>query len=390
MDKRKAIIVTTALVVVAGSFGLMEYFGTMGEPPVERVEPEVKKFVKTVKVGYGTVPTEITAYGRVKAAESLDLIAEKSGRMTERAVRLKEGISFRKGELLFKIDDTEAKLNLQSQKSNFLRDLAAILPDLKIDYEDNYDAWYTYFKSIDIDKPLPKLPAHKSTQEKTFLATKNIFSGYYNIKSTEETLSKYKFYAPFGGTIAEVTLQNGSFVNPGNKIARIIRTDKLELKVDVETTDVSWIKKGVDARVETEDGTQSWDGRVSRISEYVNPNTQSIDVYVSLHPGDHDIYDGLFLKTMIPGKRIDNAMEINRSAVFNGNKVYIVQDSLLKVKEIKIHKVNSESIVFTGLNEGENLVVEPLINAFNNMRVFMYPEEQDKINIEQEEPTASL
>jgi hypothetical protein len=93
---------------------------------------------------------------------------------------------------------------------------------------------------------------------------------------------------------------------------------------------------------------------------------------------------------MIPGKRISDAMEINRSAVFNGNKVYVVQDSLLKVKEIKIHKVNSESVVFNGLQEGENLVIEPLINAFNNMRVYMYPEEKEQINIEQEESTAKL
>ena len=138
MKKRQVIITTTALVVVFGSFGLMNFFSGMAEAPVERVEPEVKKYVKTVKVAYTTVPTEITAYGRVRAAESLDLIAEKSGRMSQVSVRLKEGISFRKGDLLFKIDDTEARLNLQSQKSNFLRDLAAILPDLKIDYGDNY------------------------------------------------------------------------------------------------------------------------------------------------------------------------------------------------------------------------------------------------------------
>ena len=390
MNKRQTIITTIAITVTVGSFGLMNWFSSMAEPPVEKVEPQVKKYVKTVKVAYSTVPTEIEAYGRVRAAESLDLIAEKSGRMSQGSVALKEGISFRKGDLLFAIDDTEARLNLQSQKSNFLRDLAAILPDLNIDYSDNYDAWYSYFKSIDIDKPIPKLPLHKTTQEKTFLATKNIFSGYYNIKSTEETLSKYRFYAPFGGTIAEVTLQNGSFVNPGNKIARIIRTDKLELKVDVETADVPWISEGAGAKVETEDGLRHWTGKVARISEYVNPNTQSIDVYVGLNPSDHDLYDGLFLKTMIPGKKIDDAMEINRSAVFNGNSVYVVQDSVLKVRQVNIHKVNSESVVFNGLKEGDDLVIEPLINAFNNMRVYMYPVEEDQIDIEQEGTTAQL
>ena len=63
-------------------------------------------------------------------------------------------------------------------------------------------------------------------------------------------------------------------------------------------------------------------------------------------------------------------MEIDRSAVYNGAQVFIVEDdSVLKVKSINTKRLNSKTVVFSGLEEGEELVIEQLINAHNNMIV---------------------
>ncbi len=69
-------------------------------------------------------------------------------------------------------------------------------------------------------------------------------------------------------------------------------------------------------------------------------------------------------------------MVIPRNAIFNGTQVFVVADTLLKVRDIQIHKINPESVVFSGLGEGEDLVVEPLINAHNNMRVWKLSEKE--------------
>ena len=69
-------------------------------------------------------------------------------------------------------------------------------------------------------------------------------------------------------------------------------------------------------------------------------------------------------------------MEIPRNAIFNGTQVFVVADTLLKVRDIQIHKINPQSVVFYGLGEGEDLVVEPLINAHNNMRVWKLSEKE--------------
>lgn len=383
MKLRQVIIVSIGILILVSAFLISGVLSDMKEPPKVEEPKEIKKYVQTSPVQYRSIPTEIVAYGRVETAESLDMIAEVGGRMTSGSVVLKEGQSFRKGALLYKIDDTEARLNLQSDKSNFLKDLAAILPDIKIDFSDNYEVWSAYLNAIDLNKDLPELPKHTSAKEKTFLATRNIFGSYYSIKSKEANLKKFRFYAPFEGSISLVNLQSGSFVNPGSNIGKLLRSNKLELRVDVNTSDIDWIDMGAEASVISERG-KVLKGRVTRIGEFINAQTQSIDVFIALEPGSDRIYDGEYLKASVPGRVVDRGMVIPRNAIFNNNEVFVLEDSLLKVKTITIHKLNNETAIFSGLVENSELVMEPLINAHNNMRAFKLEKGSD-IDIEKKE-----
>ncbi|MTI32456.1 efflux RND transporter periplasmic adaptor subunit [Xanthovirga aplysinae] len=369
MNNRKPLIVLSVILILGGSFGLSNYFASLKEEPEKKEESKAIKYVNTQPVSYQEIPTVITSFGRVQGGETLDLIAEKPGKIARGTIKLKPGESFRKGNLLFSVDDTEARLNLQSLKSNFLKDLASILPDFKIDYANSFSEWESFFNAVEIEQPLPNLPKAKTAKEKTFLASRNIYGSYYNIKSLETSLEKHRVYAPFNGTIAEVSLQDGSFVNPGSRVARIVRTDLYELKIPIESRDAEWISIGKKVKVSTENGINEWDAQVSRIGEIINPKTQTLEVFLTITPGKNKIYDGLYLKAEIPGKPVTSSMEIPRNAVYNGANVFVVEKGQLQSKKITIHKINEHTLIFSGLQEGEDLVTEPLINAHNNMKV---------------------
>lgn len=381
MTLRKIIIVIIGIGIVVGAVGLSNYLGTLKETTEKRPQPEFKKFVRTRAVEYNDLKTDVIAYGRVRTTAPLDLIAEVSGRLMQGRVRLMEGQKFRRGTLLFVIDDTEAKLNLQSEKSDFLKDVAAILPDIKIDMNDNFQAWDSFFKSIDLEKPLPPMPTVKSDKEKTFLATKGIYSKFYTIKSSERRLSKHYYYAPFDGSITLVNLQTGSFVNPGSNIGKVLRTDMMELKLSVDTKDIRWVKIGGPVRIISEDQVREWTGKISRISDYVNSTTQSIDVFVDIAPGQDPIYDGQYFRASIPGTIIRSALEMPRNAIFEGNQVYLLRDSILEAAPVKILKLNPETAVINGLAAGSELVVEPLVSAYSGMKAYKLSEKKD-INLE--------
>ncbi len=375
---RKVVVVFLALFVIFGSFFLMKVLSGSKKPPQKRKAVESKKYVKTSPIAYSEISTQIEVFGRVASALPLSIISESSGKIRQGSASLKEGARFKKGDLLFKIDSREAELNLKSQKSSFLRDIAGVLADFKIDFPESFSTWQNYFNSIDIDSPLPKMPDVLSEKEKVYLATKNIFASYYNILSREENLSKYKVYAPFNGSIISVNMQLGAFANPGAKVLDIIKSNALELKAPMSVDDVAWLKKGSGVTVSNETQTLKWEGKISRIASTVNPNTQSIDVFIDIKPNTNPIFEGMYLKAEIPGNTIAKGMRIPRSSVFNNKYVYIVEDSSLKSKEINILKVDDESLVFEGVDEGLNLVIEPLINAYDNMRVFKLEEEQNQ------------
>lgn len=369
--KKTLINIVVVVFIGAGTFATFSFFKSKKKEPMKRKSKITRKYVKTQVVQYKEALTEIIAFGRVASSEPLDVVAEVQGKITEVSVPLKEGQKFSKGAVLFEIDDTEARLNLQAQKSSFLKDIATILPDFKIDFTENYPAWQAYFNAIDTEKSLPDLPAITSSKQKTYLAIKNILTNYYTIKSKEVNLKKYVVKAPFSGTIVSVLTQSGSVVNPGTKVINVIRSNKLELKIPVETTDIAWIKIGTKVTVSSEDERQNWQARVTRIGDVVNPNTQAIDVFVTIQQNKNKIYDGMYLRGTIPGGKLANVLEVPRSIIYNNDEVFTLeQDSLLKVRKIKIHKINAETILISGLNVGVDLVVEPLVNAHNDMVVF--------------------
>lgn len=368
--KKRQVIIVIAAVIIAASYGLNEYLATMKEEPQIRKPPQAKKYVSTAAVKYKDLKTDVVTYGRVENAQVLDLISEVSGRMSGGNIRLKAGQSFKKGQLIYRIDDEEATLNLKSQKSNFLRDLAGILPDLKIDFSSNYDSWQTYFDELNINKSFPELPETKSSKEKTFLATKGIYSAYYSIKSAEVRLQKHRYYAPFEGSIMEVAVQSGSYVNAGTRIGKILRSGVYEMKVSVETRDIPWIREGSPVEIYSKESQQYWKGEVIRVSDYVNQNTQSVDVFISIYPNGQKIYDGQFFQAAIPARTIKDGMIMPRNAIYNGNEVFVLEDSLLKKKSINVVRLSEEDAIFNGLKPGEELVVEPLLGAYNNMKAF--------------------
>lgn len=375
MNKQKLIVLGVFALILLGGYLLMRQFASMKTLPPERPKTVSSNFVKVDQVAYRELDTEVVAYGRITSSQPLSLIAEVGGRMFRGSVLLKPGINFRQGQMLYRINDAEVRLNLQSRKSEFLNLIASSLPDFKIDFTDDYPAWQTYFESLEIDKPLKELPEASSSKVKTFLATRNILRDYYSIKSAEENLRKYYVYAPYDGSIATVSLQTGTVVNPGSTIATIIRTDELELEIPLEVGNVKWVKEGSTVEVTSEDGSRSWPGTVTRVADFVDPNSQSINIYIAVDAGpDSGLYDGLYLRAIIPGSRLESAMEIPRRVLVNDDEVFVVEKGILKTRKVNVQKVNQDQVLISpleanGLHEGDSLVVEAPANAIENMRV---------------------
>ena len=371
MTLRKVIVsgIGVILLVVIGFVAFNGLASMKKDPPTRPAEVQ-EKFVKVKSAAYSEQLTQIVAYGRVGSAQAIDLTSEVQGKILPGGVPLKVGQNFRKGQLLARIDRQEAELNLKAQKSNYLKTLAEALPDLKLDYPDRFDDWNNFFQKIDIDATLPPLPETKSLKEKTFLAARGILNQYYSIQSAEERLTKYNLYAPYNGSFSEVFQEAGAIANPGARIARVIRTDRLELEVPVPVADLAWVKKGSKVKISSENGEQNWTGRIARLSDVVDATTQSVNIYISIDPkAGTPVFEGLYLRAEIDGEVVRDAMEIPRKALFDRDKVFVVDKGELKIRTVNIHKVNPETVLISGPKAGAQVVTEPPVNASEGMKV---------------------
>lgn len=370
MDKRKLIIIVSGVAIVLFSYFSMQWLSGMKKNPNKKPPKEILRSVKAESVKYKDYTISIEAMGRVTSHSQVVLISEVRGEIMQGDIAFKVGESFKKGDLLVKLDDEIELYNMKSRKSSFLNAVAGMLPDLKETLPERYENWREFLKQIDVDKNLPNLPEIKTTQERIFMASRNILTNYYSIKSAEANFESYHIHAPFDGTITETNMEVGAVANPGTKLGTIINTVHLELEVPVEVEDAKWLNVGNKVNVKSVRRSSTWEGKIVRKSQNVNPNTQAINVYISLNSSSKNpIYKGEYLTAIFPGIKLYNVMEIPRNAIFNRNVVFTVVDGLLHHKVVNIQKINEDKLFFDGIPEGTDVVAEPLINAAENSKV---------------------
>jgi len=94
-------------------------------------------------------------------------------------------------------------------------------------------------------------------------------------------LKNTKIYAPDGGVISARNATEGAVVGSGSELFRLIRQGRLEWRAEVISSDLSKIKVGMVANVQTADGT-SLKGKVRKVSPMVDTQTRNTIVYVDL------------------------------------------------------------------------------------------------------------
>lgn len=370
MIKRKWIIISSITAILIISYGLMRFLIAQ-KPELPQRPPLVsERWVKAEPVVYRTISSPVTAKGRVVSSSEVEIVAEASGRIEPGDVPLKKGQSFRKDQILLTIYRDEAELDLKAQKSRFLNTVANLLPDLKIDYGEFYDTFRDFFITIKMDAPLPPLPTVDHESLRIFLASRNVLAEYYAIKQAELKLSRHTIHAPFNGVFVEVHLEVGAYTNAGGRIGRILATEALEVDVSVENGNVHWIKIGDPVALTVQDRETSWHGRVVRIAEFMDEETQSRSVFVRVPlRGQNPLYVGEYLSAQFEGSLVNHVMVIPRNALFNFNEVFTVRDSLLKIEEAAIIRLTETEALIRGLEENIYVVTQPLINVSENTPV---------------------
>jgi len=375
--KKKLIYSIIALVIIVGALAFTRYLIANKEQPKQKQNLDTRVYLKTKDVKYAELTTSMEYRGRVSSYNNVSIAPVVSGRLLKGDVELKEGTSFKKGDILFHVNDDDVKASYIASKCSYLNVLSQCLPDIKFDFPDEYKKWNNFFNSIDIEKELPLLPKINSNKEKIYLASNDVLTNYYSLKKSEITLSKYFVRAPFDGSIVTVNKEIGDVISMNSTVASIIRTDIHEITVPVIVEDVKWININDQAEV-------SYNGyktiaKVDRKSRAVDEATQSVNIYLILK-GKGNLLQGQYVDVTFSDKRI-KGLEIPREALITGNKVYQLKDGKLIANIVNLVKKLDDSYIINGLDTSL-VVVSESISEINPETKYYSLKDAAKINAE--------
>lgn len=316
-------------------------------------------FVPVRKVQNLIRSVEITSYGQISPTMEILISFEVQGKLKQGKKHLKPGMHFSQGELLYQVNNEEAYYQLVAKKTAFNNLIISILPDIQLDFPSELNKWESYAQNIDPSGiQLKGLPKINSTKEKMFLISRGIIAEFYNIRSSESRMEKYYFIAPFSGTVVETYAEPGAIVNPGSQIAKIAKTGSFEVKVPIDIEDLDLYKNKNSVTFTDANGTQIGSGKMLRISDVINQQTQSADVYYSISPlKEITVYNGMFLNAKIDIKEEKETMALPRNALTD-NTAYLLNNGKITEQKILIVGSKPDTVFVTGLSNDATVILE--------------------------------
>lgn len=366
---RKIILTILGLLLILGAY----FFGKLIINSKKKTRPVAEKVIKTVftdTVKNSTVKIIIPANGRLVAKRRIELYAEVQGVFKNNTKLFRPGQEYKKGEILIRIDASEYYASVQSAKSNLYNSIAAIMPDLRLDFPQVFEKWQTYLNGFDLNKSTPELPQMTTEKENYFIIGRGIVSNYYNVKNLEQRLAKYTIRAPFSGILTEALVTEGSLIRNGQKLGEFIDPTVYEMEVALSKTYANLLRVGESVKLNNLENTQDYFGVVSRVNGSINTATQTITAYIEVN--DKSLKEGLYLEANLNAKEEKDAVEINRNLMLDGNQIFVVRDSVLDIINVKPVYLSDSKVVLRDIPDGTVILSKPVPGAYAGMLVKPY------------------
>ena len=363
---RNIILSVLGILLIVGSLLFARHLINNKTKP-KPVSAKIVKTVFTDTVLNTTVPIVIPANGSLVAKRRVELYSEVQGVFKPGNILFKPGQEYRKGEPLIRIDASEYYASVQSSKSNLYNSIAAIMPDLKLDFPEVFQKWQTYLNKFDLNKTTPKLPEMTSEKENYFITGRGIVSNYYTVKNLEQRLVKYIIKAPFTGILTEALATEGSLIRSGQKLGEFIDPSVYEMEVALSKTYASLLKVGETVALNNLEKTEFYTGVVTRVNGSIDATTQTITAFIEVK--SDNLKEGMYLEANLNAKNEPNAIEINRNLLLESQQIYILRDSILDVIDVNPIYFSETKVVLKDVPNGTVILAKPVPGAYAGMLV---------------------
>jgi len=200
-------------------------------------------------------------------------------------------------------------------------------------------------------------------------------------------LDRTTIQAPFNALVLNESVDIGQVVGPGSRAATLVGTDHFWVRVSVPVSDLEYIKlptqgaEGSLATVYQDAGaaTTSREGKTIRLLGDVDPAGRMARLLVEVADplglqtptkAGLPLLLGAFVRVEFKGKTITGTVSISRQALREGDKVWILKDGKLQIRQVEVAYRQRETVLVRGgLSEGEEVITSRVDTPVEGMAV---------------------
>ena len=340
--------------------------------------------VKTDEVATHQVSQSLSLIGKLQSKQFVSIASEVSAKVININVEANQKV--KKGQLLIELDASKANA-LLAEANAYLIDEKRKLKEYQL---------------------LIKKQAITQTEYNAQLATVEI--GNARLLAAQVLVDNHRIMAPFSGTIGLIDFSEGKLVSVGESLLTLDNLSEMTLDLPVPERYLSQLNVGMDvSAISRAWKNTTFTGNVKAVDSRVNPDTLNLRVRLLFDNKSEQLKPGMMLSSTLVFDAIDAPIIAVQSLEYSGTKrfVYVLKESAKEAKSKKDDsaeaakpaqtggkgragkKGGSDSKVYTverrevilgarignqvliesGLDLGERIVVQGLVNMRDGLNV---------------------
>lgn len=332
--------------------------------------------VKITRVEPRPVEQLVEITGNLVSAVTVDVKTEVPGRLV--SLLKDEGDFVGKGELVARLDDSNPILGVRQAEAN-LETTAAALERASVAEEHARieDARArNLIKSGGIterDQQAAEM-ALKDAKAQVRLIEAQIAQARQAVDIAKKRLSDCSVYSPISGEVESKRVNQGTYLDSGAVLLRIVDNQRLELESYVASSELARLKEGQTVRFSVSAYPETFEARIKTISPAVESINRSIQVKGTVPNPARKLKTGMFVRGwIVTGVRPDSYL-VPADAVWRQPSqppfVFVVEQDVARKRQVATGLEQPGGVEVTGgLKPGDVVVTEQYLELADGSRV---------------------
>lgn len=184
-----------------------------------------------------------------------------------------------------------------------------------------------------------------------------------DLNESKKIKTSLTYYSDYSGVVTKKYINEGSWVMEGTTLADVVNLSSVWVMANIYENELNSIKIGQRAEIQiTGYGNEIIAGRIDYINPFVNPDTRTVEVRVTVTNPDFVLKPEMYVKVKIETGNKTNSIAVAKTSVLRTGKmdmVYVKKSANVFVPRNVVIAGEKDGmyLIKSGIEEGDEIVV---------------------------------